>query len=63
VPQDAVWISARQTRGRFGGVSAMWLFRKIKSDDTFPRPTYFGRLQFFRVAELDAWAERQTIRN
>jgi hypothetical protein len=63
VPHDAVWVSARQTRDRFGGRSAMWLHRKIKSDATFPRPKYFGRLQFFRVAELDAWAEAQATQN
>jgi hypothetical protein len=63
VPRDAVWISARQTRDRFGGRSAMWLHRKIKNDPAFPRPSFFGRLQFFRVAELDAWAARQATSN
>jgi predicted DNA-binding transcriptional regulator AlpA len=63
VSSDAVWVDARQTRERFGRRSAMWLYRKIKNDLTFPEPKYFGRRQFFRVAELDAWAEAQATRD
>jgi hypothetical protein len=37
----------------------MWLHRKLKKDSSFPRPSYINRLMFFRVAELDAWAEGQ----
>jgi predicted DNA-binding transcriptional regulator AlpA len=55
VPHDAVWISAPQLCARYGGLSHMWLARMLKRDPTFPRPTKFGRLRFFRVDELVAW--------
>jgi hypothetical protein len=53
IPTDALWISARQVRARYGGRSHMWLVRKIQNDPNFPPPTYFGRLQFFKPASLD----------
>jgi hypothetical protein len=55
IPTDAVWISGRQVRARYGDRSHMWLVRKIRNDPNFPRPTYFGRLQFFRSAKLDEY--------
>jgi hypothetical protein len=58
VPGTAVWMSSRQVRDHFGRRSAMWLHRKILNDARFPRPVYFGRLQFFRVAELRAWEQQ-----
>lgn len=33
----------------------MWLERRLKNDPDFPKPTYFGRLRFWKVAELDAY--------
>jgi hypothetical protein len=55
VPPDAVWISTNQVLARYGGRSQMWLWRKIQNEPTFPRPAYFGRMQFFRVDELEAY--------
>ncbi len=40
---------------RFGGVSDMWLTRKMR-DAGFPQPVYFGgRDRFWLDDELDAW--------
>jgi hypothetical protein len=36
----------------------MWLVRKLNSDPTFPRPHYFGRLRFFKLAELEDYERR-----
>ena len=60
VPADAVWMTTNQVRSRYGGRSSMWLYRKLRSDPKFPRPTYFGRMQFFRVSELEAY-ERASV--
>ncbi len=55
IPPDAIWISARQVCQRYGGRSNMWLVRKIQNDPKFPKPAYFGRLQFFRVETLETY--------
>jgi hypothetical protein len=51
----AVFASVAQVRARYGGVSHMWAERHIQDDPDFPRPTYFGRLRFFKIAELEAY--------
>lgn len=58
VPSSAVWITAKQVCERYGGRSLMWLWRKLHDDANFPRATYFGRIQFFSVAELEAYERR-----
>jgi hypothetical protein len=58
VPPSAVWITAKQVCERYGGRSLMWLWRKLHDDANFPRATYFGRIQFFSVAELEAYELR-----
>lgn len=55
VPPGAVWITAKQVCDRYGGRSQMWLWRKLHDDSNFPRATYFGRIQFFNVAELEGY--------
>jgi predicted DNA-binding transcriptional regulator AlpA len=54
-PDTAIYISAPQVCDRYGGVSHMWLERMLKRDPTFPRPSKFGRLRFFKIDELIAW--------
>jgi hypothetical protein len=56
--EDAL-ITAGQVRERFGGVSDMWLHRRLHDNSGFPLPIYIGRLRFWRVAELRAWEEKQ----
>lgn len=55
VPPGAIYISAPQVCDRYGGVSHMWLERKLKNDRNFPRPKYFGRLRFWKIDELEAY--------
>lgn len=50
-------ISATQVRERFGGVSDMWLHRRLHDQSGFPKPVYIGRLRFWRLNELRAWEE------
>jgi hypothetical protein len=55
VPADATWGDAIQVLRRYGNRSRMWLERKLKNDPEFPKPTYFGRMRFWKVVELDAY--------
>jgi predicted DNA-binding transcriptional regulator AlpA len=55
---DATFATAPQVCLRYGGVSHMWLERRLKNDPKFPRPRYFGRLRFFKISELEEY-ERQ----
>ena|SRR5258708_4879264 len=55
VPADAVWMSSKQVCQRYGDKSHMWLFRNLKNNPDFPRPSYQGRMQIFSVAEFDAY--------
>ena len=54
-PADAEFLSAAQVKARFGGVSDMWIHRKL-TDHGFPAPTTFGTTaRYWRVADLVAW--------
>jgi hypothetical protein len=61
-PEAAVYLTAPQTCDRYGGRSHMWLARILSRDPTFPRPFYFGRLRFFKIAELQQWERIQATR-
>ena len=55
LPADAEFLSAAQVKARFGGVSDMWLFRKL-TEHGFPSPTTFGTAaRYWRISELVAW--------
>jgi hypothetical protein len=55
VPPSAVYLGAAQLRARYGGVSHMWIERKLQGDPAFPRPKYFGRMRFWAIAELETY--------
>jgi predicted DNA-binding transcriptional regulator AlpA len=55
LPPNALWMTSNQVCNRYGGRSHMWLWRSIKNDPAFPKPTYMGRMQMFLVAEFDAY--------
>lgn len=48
-------VPTSQLRARYGGVSHMWVERRLKDDPDFPRPLYIAKRRFWRVAELIAW--------
>ncbi len=56
-PADAVLISVAQLRSRWGGVSQMFIERKISGDPTFPRPIKLGgsMFRFFRLPEIEQY--------
>lgn len=64
VPAGAVFINANQLRARWGGVSHMFIDRKVASDPAFPKPGQFGngRLRLFRLAEVEAYERESAVR-
>ncbi len=57
---EAEFVTAAQLRARYGGVSKMWLERRLESPE-FPRPVHLGtRLRHWRLSEILKW-ERATI--
>lgn len=57
--ETATFISAAQLRDRFGGVSDMWIVRRLAADPDFPRPVYIGTRRFWQVQSLVAWEHEQ----
>jgi predicted DNA-binding transcriptional regulator AlpA len=44
----------------FGGVSKMWVERKLEDETSgFPKPIYISGRRFWRVAEVLAWIDAQ----
>lgn len=52
-------IQAAAVRALCGDVSDMWLWRRLNSDPSFPRPIYIGRRRFWREADVVAWLAAQ----
>lgn len=52
-----VFINGRQVRERYGGVSDMWIVRRLAGDPEFPRPLLLGGRRFWRVTDLEAWEQ------
>ncbi len=52
---DEKLISASDVRRRYGGVSQMWLHRRLLDGSGFPGPVYIGAMRFWRLSELVAW--------
>jgi predicted DNA-binding transcriptional regulator AlpA len=61
-PSDDVYLRTRQVQARYGGCSHMFIERRLANDPTFPRPVYFGRMRFWKLAELERWEAAQTAR-
>jgi predicted DNA-binding transcriptional regulator AlpA len=57
-PSDSdsnLYSRTRNVRARYGGVSDMWITRRMR-DDGFPKPVQFGTSErFWKTAELDGW--------
>ena len=55
--EKPVFIPTRQLRNRYGGVSHMWVERRLEDPD-FPRPVYLGGRRYWSVAALEAWEKQ-----
>jgi len=49
------YLSAAQLRARYGGVSHMWIERRLKTDARFPHPQKFGRLRFWDLDKIETY--------
>lgn len=52
---DEVFLTARQVRARYGGRSDMWLWRLLRDEPEFPRPTYLREHRYWKVSDLLEW--------
>ena len=52
-------IQTAALRELCGGVSDMWVWRRLNTDPTFPRPIYIARRRYWREADVVAWLEAQ----
>jgi predicted DNA-binding transcriptional regulator AlpA len=57
---DDCYLTAAQTRTRYGHASAMWLWRRLHDDSGFPPPILINKRRFWRLSELVAW-ERSRV--
>jgi hypothetical protein len=48
-----VFLQMRDVRKRYGGVSHMFIERKLRDPDSdFPKPVYIGRRRFWSLLQL-----------
>ena len=52
---DEVFLPARSVRQRYGGKSDMWLWRLLRDDPGFCRPTYIRGQRYWRLSALVDW--------
>ncbi|MBF9029762.1 transcriptional regulator [Rhodobacterales bacterium HKCCE3408] len=59
-PDPEARLNSHEVRALCGGVSDMWLWRRMNEEGgTFPRPTVIGRRRFWRRGDVLAWFEAQ----
>jgi predicted DNA-binding transcriptional regulator AlpA len=54
---DDTFINGQRLRRVFGGVSHMWVRRRLAADPDFPKPRYVGSIPFWRLGDVRAWWE------
>ncbi len=53
-------ICKKRLQTKLGGVSTMFINRRLVDDPTFPKPIRLAKRQlFWREDEVDAWIERR----
>lgn len=60
--EQGVYITTRQLRDRYGGVSHMWVERRMADDPGFPRPTYFGARRYWPVSAIENWERAAAVK-
>jgi hypothetical protein len=53
--KDDYAVGSAELRRMFGGVSHMFVERRLKDDPTFPKPFYVKNRRFWFLKELRAW--------
>ena len=58
-PDADIFLNSKQVRQRYGGVSAMWIFRREHDPNSgFPTPLLINRRKFWRLSDLTDWERR-----
>jgi predicted DNA-binding transcriptional regulator AlpA len=52
---EPVFLTSRQLRQRYGGVSYMWIERRLADDPEFPKPVYLGARRFWPLTAVELW--------
>jgi predicted DNA-binding transcriptional regulator AlpA len=56
------FLTVRQLRERWGGVSHMFVERRLREDEHFPQPIKLGRRRFFDEELIEEY-ERAAVHN
>jgi hypothetical protein len=54
-PVDDCFLTAKQTRMRYGDASDMWLWRRVHDDSGFPKPMLVNKRRLWRLSDLISW--------
>jgi hypothetical protein len=49
------FLTSAQVKKRYGGVSDMWLHRRLRDGSGFPQPMIIETRRFWKLSELEAW--------
>ena len=49
------YLTSKQVRARYGGISDMSLWRWLNDNSDFPQPMRINGRRFWLLAELEAW--------
>jgi hypothetical protein len=49
------FLSSAQVKKRYGGVSDMWLTRRLRDGSGFPKPMIVETRRFWKLSELEQW--------
>jgi hypothetical protein len=52
------FLTARQTRTRYGDASDMWLHRRLHDASGFPEPVVICGRRFWRLSDLITWERK-----
>ena len=62
-PAEREFLPARQVWERYS-VTSMTLWRWVADERMgFPKPVYFGRFRYWRMADLEAWERQQGLKS
>jgi predicted DNA-binding transcriptional regulator AlpA len=61
--EGPVYITTRQLRHRYGGVSHMWIERRLVDDPEFPKPVYLGARRFWALAAIEVWERTRAAKS
>jgi predicted DNA-binding transcriptional regulator AlpA len=50
--ENAEFLNSKGLRQRYGGVSQMWIHRRLLNDPRFPRPSLIGKRRYWKISDL-----------